>query len=267
MGLISPIATNPQTGAGNTGGSSKLGLDDFLQLLVTKLQYQDPLKPMDDEDFIAQLAQFSSLEQMNRIADGIRDSNKWDFLQMQSINNTMAAGLIGKDIKASYEGIFVDGESDPTISFTTSQFATEVEITISDENGNVVRRLSMEDVQPGTNGIAWDGKDNIGNSVDPGYYTVEISATSAGGVTVSSSLILTGKVTSIVYRDGGSFLTVNGTEIALGDVTAIGEPGAFSSEEDSDKLEEQAEEAQGRAIDLLDPGVVVDFQRPANVGG
>lgn len=232
MGLISPIATNSQTGAGKTSGSSELGRDDFLQLLVTKLQYQDPLNPMNDDDFIAQLAQFSSLEQMKNIADGIASSNQWDFLQMQSINNTMAAGLIGKDVRAGYEGVLVDGETDPTITFTTSQYATEVEITISDEDGNVVRRLSMKDVQSGTNTFEWDGKDDFGNTVDPGYFTVKISATTAAGVDFSPSLTLTGKVESIIYRDGGAYVSVNGTQIALGDITAVGEPGAFNDEEE-----------------------------------
>ena len=73
MSVISPLSLDA-SGAQTTGGVKTLGKDDFLQLMITKLRYQDPLKPMDDEDFIAQLAQFSSLEQMNNIANGIAAS-------------------------------------------------------------------------------------------------------------------------------------------------------------------------------------------------
>ena len=54
------------------------------------------MSPMQDEDFAAQLAQFSSLEQMQNIADGIKESNQWDLLQMQSLNNAMASSRFGE---------------------------------------------------------------------------------------------------------------------------------------------------------------------------
>jgi flagellar basal-body rod modification protein FlgD len=184
---------------------------------------------MEDEDFIAQLAQFSSLEQMKNIADGIASSNEWDYLQMQSINNTMAAGLIGKDVKASYGGVVVDGETDPTVTFTNSVYASEVTLTIKDSTGNVVRRLTMDNVQAGLNSLTWDGRDSLGNSVEEGYYVVEAAALDGAGALFTPSLSLVGTVESITYRDGAAYLKVRGVEISLGDVTAVGEPGAFDS--------------------------------------
>jgi flagellar basal-body rod modification protein FlgD len=229
MSYISPVATDANGAARQTGSLQTLGRDDFLQLLVTKLEYQDPLNPMEDEDFIAQLAQFSSLEQMKNIADGIASSNEWDYLQMQSINNTMAAGLIGKDVKASYGGVVVDGETDPTVTFTNSVYASEVTLTIKDSTGNVVRRLTMDNVQAGLNSLTWDGRDSLGNSVEEGYYVVEAAALDGAGALFTPSLSLVGTVESITYRDGAAYLKVRGVEISLGDVTAVGEPGAFDS--------------------------------------
>jgi len=226
MTVISPV-TIDNRGSQSTGGVQSLGKDDFLQLMITKLRYQDPLKPMEDEDFIAQLAQFSTLEQMNNIADGIAESNQWDFLQMQSINNTMAAGLIGKDVKAVYDGVYVDADNNPKITFTLDEYAADVELTIRDAASQVVARLTESDLQPGVNSVEWDGRETLGDRVEAGYYRVEASASNASGQTFEPRLFLIGTVETIVYREGAAFLRVNGTEIPLGDVTAVGQQGAF----------------------------------------
>lgn len=229
MNVIGPIVN--QTGGTQATGSKTLGKDDFLQLMVTKLRYQDPLNPMDDADFIAQLAQFSTLEQMNNIAEGIATANQWDFLQMQSINNTMATGLIGKDIKATYNGVYVDAINNPQITYTTDEFVTDVEFTVRDAAGNMIATLKDSNIEPGVNSIEWDGRDNQGNRVEQGYYTIEVSATNGSGQTIRPRLSLIGTVEIIVYREGAAFLRVNGTEIPLGDVTAVGAQGSFDEDE------------------------------------
>jgi len=142
MSFISPVAVDASGNQRRTGGMQTLGKDDFLQLLLTKLQHQDPLKPMEDADFIAQLAQFSSLEQMNNIAEGIQASNQWDFLQMQSLNNAMAAGLIGREITADFSGVYLDGINQPGVSFTLDRAVSEVSFEIRDEQGNLIANIT-----------------------------------------------------------------------------------------------------------------------------
>ncbi|UCD62804.1 MAG: flagellar biosynthesis protein FlgD [Candidatus Zixiibacteriota bacterium] len=232
MGFISPVGSDAQGNPRATGSMQSLGKDDFLQLLVTKLQNQDPLKPMEDEDFVAQLAQFSSLEQMYNIAEGIASSNEWDFLQMQSINNVMASGLIGKDVKATYEGVYVDQDNAPQITYTMSSPADEVTFVITDMSGNTVATVTQDNVDAGVNTFTWEGCDSAGNRVDQGYYLVEATATTSSGATIKPSLSLAGRVEAIVYREGAAYLRVNGTEVALGDVSAIGEPGTYTGETD-----------------------------------
>ena len=232
MSYISPIATDANGQPRETGSMQTLGKDDFLSLLVTKLQYQDPLEPMDDEDFIAQLAQFSSLEQMQNIADGINTSNEWDFLQMQSLNNTMASGLIGKEIQATFSGVYYTPGSTPGITYTTDEYADQIEFTITDAQGNVVRTLRETEIGPGTHSVTWDGEDAMGNTVPEGLYNVSVSGTTGAGEAFTPSLSLVGTVSAITYRDGAAYLMVNGTEVSLGDVSAIGEPGWFSESEE-----------------------------------
>ena len=185
---------------------------------------------MSDEDFVAQLAQFSSLEQMKNIADGIKLSNEWGFLQMQSINNTMAAGLIGKEIKANFKAVFADSENHPNITYSLEESAASVNITIKDENGDVVRRLTFENIDAGSTTFKWDGKDNLGNTVPEGYYSIEASASDYEGNEFTPSLSLVGLVQSINYRDGAGYLVINGTEIPMGGITAIGEPGSLTED-------------------------------------
>ena len=224
MGFISPVATDTNGNPRQTGSLQSLGKDDFLQLLVTKLQHQDPLNPMEDSDFIAQLAQFSTLEQMYNISEGIATSNKWDFLQMQSLNNVMASGLIGREVTADFSGLYLDATNQPVISFTLSEPAARIEFEVRDEQGNLVTTITTEDVPVGTGSVKWDGKDSFGNRVAEGYYTISAKAETDSGATFTPSLELVGIVTTITYRDGAAFVMINGTEVALGDIRSIGQP-------------------------------------------
>lgn len=225
MSFISPIPVDANGQQRQIGGMQTLGKDDFLQLLVTKMQHQDPLSPMEDADFISQLAQFSTLEQMSNISDGIESSNQWDFLQMQSLNNVMASGLIGKEVTADFSGVYMDGTNQPTISFTLTKPASEIQFEIRDEAGDLVTTLTAEDVDLGAGSIKWDGKDSLGNLAPEGYYTISASATEASGATFTPSLKLTGIVSTITYRDGAAFVMVDGTEVSLGDIRSVGQPG------------------------------------------
>jgi len=221
MGVISPIATDANGNPVDTGSMQTLGKDDFLKLLVAKLTNQDPLDPIEDEAFVADLAQFSTLEQMQNINNSLQNSLDWDYLQMQTINNTMATSLIGKKVHASFNNIYLDEDNTPQISFNTTEYAESVNIRIMSSDGTVVRTLTMEEAPAGTNSIPWDGRDESGQRVPQGYYTIEVSAVDASGESFTPSTFVEGKVTGVVYRDGSAYLHINGLEIPLADVTSI----------------------------------------------
>ncbi len=221
MGIISPVATDTNGNAKTVDSMQSLDKDAFLQLLITKLTHQDPLKPMEDEAFVAELAQFSSLEQMQNMNKNLERALEWDLMQIQTINNTMATSLIGKEVSASYQGIYLDEINQPAITFTSDEYISEAKVTITDADGNVVRTLGAANLGPGIQTLYWDGRDQQGNRVDEGYYTIAIAATDAAGDSVTTSTLLKGPVTGVSYREGSAFLQVNGVEIPLADIRNI----------------------------------------------
>lgn len=232
MGFISPIPTDSRGNPIKTGSQQELGRNDFLQLLVTKLRYQNPLEPASDEDFVAQLAQFATLEQMEKISAGIESSAQWDFLQMQSINNMMAANLIGREVKADYRGLYLQSDGEVTINFSVDEYAEQVRFIITNGAGETVANFTRNSLGPGSHTVDWDGRDTRGNRVPEGYYAVEIVATDGSGQEFSPSMSMVGIVEAITYRDGGAYLRVNGSDIALGDISAVGEPGSLGNDDE-----------------------------------
>ncbi|MEE8404746.1 MAG: flagellar hook capping FlgD N-terminal domain-containing protein [candidate division Zixibacteria bacterium] len=232
MGFISPIPTDSRGNPLKTGSQQELGRNDFLQLLVTKLRYQDPLDPASDEDFVAQLAQFATLEQMEKISAGIESSTQWDFLQMQSINNMMAANLIGREVKADYRGLYLQSDGEVTINFSVDEYAEQVRFIITNGAGETVANFTRDSLGPGSHTVDWDGRDTRGNRLSEGYYAIEIVATDGGGQEFSPSMSMVGIVEAITYRDGGAYLRVNGSDIALGDISAVGEPGSLGNDDE-----------------------------------
>ncbi|MCH9032221.1 MAG: flagellar hook assembly protein FlgD [candidate division Zixibacteria bacterium] len=222
--IISPLPTDAQGNPRATGSQKELGRDEFLQLFVTKLRYQDPLEPMSDGAFVAQLAQFSSLEQMTNINETLEATLQWSILNNQTINNSVAAELIGNEVVADLSVISLEEGGSAKANYQLDAFATNVTIEIRNESGELVRTLSQEDVESGMNSVIWDGKGDSGESMPDGLYYVSVSATGADGLPVDASERLVGIVEGVIYRSGIAFLKVDGVEIALGDIREINEP-------------------------------------------
>ena len=197
--------------------------DDFLKLLVAKLSHQDPLDPMADEDFVAQLAQFSSLEQLSNMNKNLEQDIQWNYMLSQTISNTMATSLIGRTIRADSSTLYIEEGGAADIAINLDRPASELTITIRDENGRVVRTLTERDVDQGDHTINWDGTDDTGSPVVAGPYTVEVSATDVNGNTFTPDQFLEGEVTGVTYRDGMALLNVDGQQLPLASVLEVKE--------------------------------------------
>jgi len=198
-----------------------MGKDDFLKLLATQLQHQDPLDPQDNTEMVAQLAQFSSLEKLENINDTLTSSLDLDLILTQVLNNTAAAGLIGKSVLAVGDSVHLGDSGSASLNFKLGANAETVTVTIYDENGTTVRTIEETGMEAGRQSIEWDGKDASGNQMSEGTYTFSVSAENAEGETVAVVQILSGKVDVVKFKDGEAFISVNGVDISISEILEI----------------------------------------------
>ena len=194
-----------------------LDKDDFLYLLITQLKSQDPLNPMESTEFTAQLAQFSSLEQLHNINENL------GYLQayQASINNSQAVDLIGKTVKAFGNSIsLTDGVSDE-IHFELEADASSVVINIYDSDDKLVKVVESGALSVGEHTLRWDGTDNKGYKVPDGVYTFEVLAVDENQETVQATTYIMGKVTGVTFKDGTTYLLARNQEIPIGNVIQI----------------------------------------------
>lgn len=233
MANVNSILTQTQTefnqAVNNSStGNDELGKEQFLQLLVTQLQNQDPLNPMEDQEFIAQMAQLSSLEQLmnlNTSMQGLTDATNNQ--QMFSATNyigkyvTAVGNVIGK---TSTEG--ADGEIVSEITpfyYTFNAPTSSTTITVYDAQGNPVYVENVGAKDGGTVfKFQWDGKDSSGDYVADGTYTVAVTAKDADGEAVLCTPMVADKVTDIL-RDGSTiYLRLEGGQsLKLSDVELV----------------------------------------------
>jgi flagellar basal-body rod modification protein FlgD len=203
------------TGSITSGSSLAETFDTFLTLLTTQLQHQDPLDPMDTNEFTSQLVEFTNVEQALRTNDKLDDLIA---LQTDTQLND-AVGYIDKKVGA--DGIILmlqDGES--TITYDLGANAAEANILIIDEQGNTVRTIEA-DTEVGHHEVVWDGLDDDGEPLDDGLYGFLVTAIDADKKPVPLVQGTIGKVTGVKLIDGVVTLEVGELEIALNDVLSI----------------------------------------------
>ncbi len=223
------MLTGSLSGYGPVNGSPKdknnvMGKDDFLKLMLTQMRNQDPLNPMESAEFAAQLAQFTSVEQLMNLNDAMKTSLDANYLLSQSINNTLAATLIGKEAKLDSTEFRYTGQEQQTLGYNLSTNAKSVTVKIYDESGAVVRVLENVSGNAGDNKLSWDFTDNKGDKVPNGKYRFEVTATDYNGNAINVSSFLFGKIDGVRFTELGTKLIVNGVEYNLADITEILNP-------------------------------------------
>ena len=215
---VNAISTLADNVTANTAKASKsLDKDAFLKLLTTQLQNQDPLNPTDSTAFTAQLAQFSSLEQLTNVNETLNTLK----LYQASSNNAQAVSLIGKDIVANGKSIEMKGGQPVSCDYELPAAAKSVVVTIYDATGNFVRDYQKTALAAGKQSLAWDGRDRNGNTVADGAYTFEVQAVDQKGAKLDVKTFSKGTVTGVTFEGGITYLITGKNKTAVGDVTQV----------------------------------------------
>ncbi|NOZ86302.1 MAG: flagellar hook assembly protein FlgD [Deltaproteobacteria bacterium] len=205
-------------GSGNQVGENNsnraMGKEDFLKLLTTQLTHQDPLNPMDNTQFVAQLAQFSSLEQM------IETNKRLEMLAMSqsSLTSASAVGFIGRDIEAWSDSVEVQDGVPNRATLELSSDAANVTVEIRNADGDVVRTLDMGPRPAGQVQIEWDGLDSKGKTVPDGTYLLKVKAEDTDGKDVNSKIRIKGHVSGVTFEKGYAELVMGELKISMADV-------------------------------------------------
>lgn len=201
----------------STAGSTALGQDAFLRLLTTQLQYQDPSDPVKNEDFVAQLAQFSSLEQLTTVNTQLEGV----YAALAAMNNASMATLVGTDVVARGDTFAYDGGGEAALHFDAAADVANATVTVYDEDGNVVWSGDIGALDAGEGTWAWDGRDASGNAAPAGDYRFAISGTDAAGNPVEVEERIVGRVTEMDYSTGTPLPSVDGVEIGIADILSL----------------------------------------------
>jgi flagellar basal-body rod modification protein FlgD len=198
------IINGTSNSSGTSGTSSASDSADignrFLTLLVTQLQNQDPLNPMDNSQMTSQLAQISTVTGINTL-----NATMTSLAASLGSNQYMqAAGLVGHTVLVPGSKIDLASGAGGA-GFTLAQNADDVKVTVTNASGSVVRQMDLGAQNAGTQTFAWDGKADTGTTAADGQYSFALTATASGNA-ITPDALMSGHVDGVVLGAGGKTL-------------------------------------------------------------
>lgn len=223
---LSQLGSSSTGQAANTAAQESIAgnFDTFLQLLTTQLQNQDPLSPLDSNQFTEQLVEFASVEQQVNM-----NTNLQTLISMQSTSEaTSALQLVGSTVTmAGTSAALSNATGAPaTWSLTASAPAT-AQVTITSAAGTTAYTGTVA-LNAGTQTYSWNGVSNNGQTWPDGTYTISINATGANGQPVTVSTQTQGTVSGVNLSTNPPTLQVNGQNVPISQVTSITNGGTSS---------------------------------------
>jgi len=212
---INGAAAAAQTAPAKAGG--QVSRDDFMKLLIAQLQNQDPLSPMDNQEFAVQLAQFNSLEQL------IGLNEKLDSLTSQQglASQFNSAALLGKQVAGRGNEVNLGPSGNASLHYELAGNAAKVTVKVLNGSGAVVRQIDVGSQNAGAQSAIWDGKNSLGQSLPAGVYSFEVSALDGAGKSLPVIKQVRGVVTGVNLEGPEPILEIGQLRISLSAVTAI----------------------------------------------
>jgi flagellar basal-body rod modification protein FlgD len=202
----------------STTTSDQLGLEDFMNLLITELTHQDPTNPMENTEMATQISQFATVSGIDDLNSSFEDFAS-NMLAQQTIQ---ASSLVDREVMIeSYLGILPSGGSlDGQVYLPAS--GSSVTLTITDSSGALVREMSLGQHEEGMVQFSWDGITDSGDYAEPGQYTLSASATIDDTETALSTLVYANVDSVSVGSSSGVLVNLDGLGlVSINDVLEI----------------------------------------------
>ena len=216
--VTSGTSTTAQTdAAGLAKTAATLGKDQFLQLLVTQLKNQDPMSPMDGTQFAAQLAQFSTVEQLMQMNTKLDAQNTAAAQGQIAQQASFANALIGRDVILNGARVNVAGDGTGRINVDLAAAATKVHVdVVSGDGKTVIASQDFTGVGAGSQTLSLA----VGQ-IPSGNYTYKVTAADAAGKAISVTGNTVGEVQATVFQSGQVMVRVDGAVVPVTDITEI----------------------------------------------
>ncbi len=205
------------TAAAVSSDTTIMGKNDFLNLLVAQLQHQDPLNPLESTEFTAQLAQFTSLEQLNNVNTNLEGLKSYQ----AAIKNAQALDLIGKTVEAPGSSLQLTDGGEAALNFDLTEAVEYLSANIYGPAGNFVRTIEGTAQPAGRHTLAWDGRDQEGNRLPVGQYTFEILATGHDGEAATARPYISARVTGVNFDGQTPQLRAGDYSIPVTDIREV----------------------------------------------
>jgi len=220
MSVIAPVITDkysldPKLASGN---SKELGQGEFLELMMAQLEHQDPMEPMDNGQFLGQMAQFSTvtgIDDMKISLDNLRQT----YSDGQTLQSTQ---LVGQEVLIENPGLALSDTGSADGSFELGVASGDVVMDIADSAGNVVRQISLGEFSSGRHSFSWDGLNHDGKRLPAGNYSARISA-QQGEEYIAATVLTTRVIDSVEFGNGEEtrLNTRQGEVLTIADIRQI----------------------------------------------
>ncbi len=202
-----------------------IGRDGFMRLLITQLRNQDPSNPLQSHEFASQLAQFTSVEQLFKINENLNRNLELELNLSQSIGNSLATTIVGKNLRAIGNEISYENGSASEVFISLPSAVSNVVLSIFDSNDTLIRREELDIRTAGDHTYIWDGKNNNDVVVADGIYTFSVDASGNDGNSLPISFFIGGHITGVKFSsDNVTMFLVGALNIIVTDVVMITEP-------------------------------------------
>ncbi|MBC7754770.1 MAG: flagellar biosynthesis protein FlgD [Moraxellaceae bacterium] len=209
-------------------GNKEMDKDAFFKLMMAQLKNQDPTNPLKNHEMAAQLAQFSTLEQMSNMNTTLKEMKAGN----KPIEEFQALNMIGKKVSGDSSKLTrIDVDKEHEFAFKLPSDAKTTEIKLMNAKGDVVREFKFNELKAGENKVVWNGETEDGRKAPAGNYVFQTEATGANGQKLQVKTDFEGVISGMSFSGEGPVLQIGKQTVRLKDIRQFSDPSLMSNDQ------------------------------------